>query len=128
MRLKDVIVENPRMDEIAPIIGAIAGGAARAAGAIGGAALKGGAALARGVGSAVSQGANAVGSAVSQGANAVGSAVGQTAAGLAGGAMDPAQAAQAAKERTEQKKAVQDQIKQTEQQLIDLRKKLAELG
>ena len=110
MRLKDVVVENPRMVEIAPIIGAIAGGAAKAAGAIGGAAMRG------------------VGSAVSQGAKAVGSAVGQTAAGLAGGAMDPAQAAQAAKERTEQKKAVQDQIKQTEQQLIDLRKKLAELG
>jgi hypothetical protein len=49
-------------------------------------------------------------------------------AGMAGGQMDPVQAAQAAKERQEQKKQVQDQIKQTEQQLMDLRKKLAELG
>ena len=49
-------------------------------------------------------------------------------AGLAGGQMDPAQAAAAAKERMDQKKQVQDQIKQTEQQLTDLRKQLAELG
>jgi hypothetical protein len=49
-------------------------------------------------------------------------------AGLAGGQMDPAQAAAAAKDRMDQKKQVQDQIKQTEQQLNDLRKKLAELG
>ena len=50
------------------------------------------------------------------------------AAGLATGQMDPAQAAQAAKQRQEEKKAVQDQIKVTEKQLIDLRKRLAELG
>jgi hypothetical protein len=49
-------------------------------------------------------------------------------AGLAGGQMNPAQAAQAAKDRMDQKKQVQDQIKQTEQQLNDLRKQLAELG
>jgi len=48
--------------------------------------------------------------------------------GLAGGSMDPAQAAQAAKDRQEEKQQVQDQIKATEQQLIDLRKRLAELG
>jgi hypothetical protein len=48
--------------------------------------------------------------------------------GLAGGGMDPAQAAQAAKDQQEEKKQVQDQIKATEQQLIDLRKRLAELG
>jgi hypothetical protein len=47
---------------------------------------------------------------------------------MAGGQMDPVQAAQAAKERQEQKKQIQDQIKQTEQALMDLRKKLAELG
>lgn len=48
--------------------------------------------------------------------------------GMASGQMDPVQAAQAAKERQEQKKQIQDQIKQTEQTLMDLRKKLAELG
>lgn len=48
--------------------------------------------------------------------------------GLAGGQMDPAQAAQAAKQRQEQKKQIQDQIKAAEQQLTDLRKRLAELG
>lgn len=53
---------------------------------------------------------------------------GQKPAGLATGQMDPTQAAQAAKDRMEQKKQVQDQIKATEQQLIDLRKQLAELG
>ena len=54
-------------------------------------------------------------------------AVGQT-AGLATGQMNPAQAAQAAKQRQEEKKAIQDQIKATEKQLIDLRKRLAEIG
>ena len=49
-------------------------------------------------------------------------------AGLATGQMNPAQAAQAAKQRQEEKKAVQDQIKSTEKQLVDLRKRLAELG
>ena len=48
--------------------------------------------------------------------------------GLAGGQMDPAQAAQAAKDRMEQKKQLQDQLKQLEQQLVDTRKRLAELG
>jgi hypothetical protein len=48
--------------------------------------------------------------------------------GLAGGGMDPAQAAQAAKQRQEEKKQLQDQIKQTEQMLIDLRKRMAEIG
>lgn len=48
--------------------------------------------------------------------------------GLATGQMDPAQAAQAAKDRMEQKKQLQDQLKQLEQQLVDTRKRLAELG
>lgn len=52
----------------------------------------------------------------------------QPQAGLAGGQMDPAQAAQAAKDRAEQKKQLQDQIKQLEQQLADARKQLAGLG
>jgi len=49
-------------------------------------------------------------------------------AGLATGQMDPAQAAQAAKDRIEQKKQLQDQIKQLEQQIADARKQLASLG
>lgn len=49
-------------------------------------------------------------------------------AGLSTGQMDPAQAAQAAKARQEQKKQLQDQIKQTEQSLNALRKQLASLG
>ena len=52
----------------------------------------------------------------------------QPKAGLAGGQMDPAQAAQALKDRQEQKKQLQDQIKQLEQQLSDARKQLASLG
>lgn len=52
----------------------------------------------------------------------------QPTSGLAGGGMDPAQAAQAAQERAAEKKDVQDQIKAKEQELIDLRKRLAELG
>ena len=49
-------------------------------------------------------------------------------AGLASGQMDPAQAAQAAKDRQDQKRQLQDQIRQTEKQLNDLRKQLASLG
>jgi hypothetical protein len=52
----------------------------------------------------------------------------QPTSGLAGGQMDPAQAAQAAKDRQEQKKRVQDAIKQKQQELTDLQKELAKLG
>jgi hypothetical protein len=117
MRLKDVIVEGTRIDEIVPVIGAVAGGAVKAAGAIGKAALQGGAALARGAGSAMAPGTQAAGQ-----------AAGQTAPGLAGGAMDPVQAAQAAKEKTEQKKQIQDAIRAKQQELTDLQKQLAALG
>lgn len=48
--------------------------------------------------------------------------------GLATGQMNPAQAAQATKQRQEEKKQIQDQIRQTEQMLVDLRKRMAELG
>ena len=41
---------------------------------------------------------------------------------------DPATAALAAKEQQERKKQIQDQISQTEKQLQDLRKQLAELS
>jgi len=123
MRLKDVIVEGTRIDEIVPVIGAVAGGAVKAAGAIGKAALQGGAALARGVGSAMASGTQAAGQAAAGQA-----AAGQAAAGLAGGAMDPVQAAQAAKQRTEQKKQIQDAIRAKQQELTDLQKQLAALG
>ena len=52
----------------------------------------------------------------------------QPAAGLATGQMDPAQAAQAAKERNEQKKQIQDAIKMKQKELSDLQKQLAQLG
>jgi hypothetical protein len=103
MRLIDLSESDKQLDEVLPVIGAL-----------------GGAAL-RGVGGAVAQGAKTVG-------QAVGSAVGQAASGLAGGGMDPAQAAQAAKDQQEEKKQIQDQIRQTEQMLVDLRKRMAELG
>lgn len=52
----------------------------------------------------------------------------QPAAGLATGQMDPAQAAQAAKQRNEQKKQIQDAIKTKQKELSDLQKQLAQLG
>jgi hypothetical protein len=48
--------------------------------------------------------------------------------GLATGGMNPAQSAQAAIQHNDQKKQLQDQIRQTEKTLIDLRKQLAGLG
>jgi hypothetical protein len=113
MRLSELNESDKQLDELLPALGAVAGGIARGAATLGGAALRGGAALAKGVGSAVSQGAKAAGQATS---------------GLAGGGMDPAQAAAAAKERQDMKKEVQDQIKAKQQELQDLQKKLAELG
>lgn len=73
------------------------------------------------VGSALGGAAKAVGGAISKGAQAV-------ATGLAGGGMDPAQAAQAAKDRQEQKKQIQDAIKAKQQELADLQKQLTQLG
>lgn len=106
MKLSDLKENDQQLDELLPAIGQAVGGIAR--------------------------GAAAVGGKIAQGVKAVGSAVGQAAqgfqAGLAGGGMDPAQAAQAKKDRDEQKKQIQDQITQTEQQLSDLRKQLAQLG
>lgn len=106
MRLSEVITEKSQLDEVLP---ALAAGAAKVgAQALGGVAKMAGSMLG--------------------GSKPATPSTTQPAAGPVAGQMDPAQAAQAAKERTEQKKQVQDQIKQTEQQLIDLRKKLAELG
>jgi hypothetical protein len=50
------------------------------------------------------------------------------AAGQAAGGVDPKQAAAMIKQQADQKKAIQDQIKQAEQSLIDLRKQLASIG
>lgn len=80
------------------------------------------------VGAALGGAAKAVGGALATGTRVAGQAMAGTSSGLAGGQMNPAQAAAAAKERADQKKAIQDQIKATEQQLTDLRKRLAELG
>lgn len=49
-------------------------------------------------------------------------------AGQPPGGMNPGQAAMAAKQQQDQKTELQSQIKQTEQQLMDLRKKLSELN
>jgi hypothetical protein len=98
MRLKDVIFNNRKLHELAPAIGAVAGG--------------------------VVKGAQAVGGAIGSGAQAVG----QATSGLAGGGMNPAQAAQAAKQRQDQKKQIQDAIKQKQQELSDLQKQLAQIG
>lgn len=117
MKLSDLKENDEQLDEILPAIGAAVGGIARGAAAVGGAALRGGAALAKGVGSAVTQGAKAIGQ-----------AAGQAASGLAGGGMDPAQAAMAKKEHDAQKKEIQDAIKQKQQELTDLQKQLAQLG
>ena len=50
------------------------------------------------------------------------------AAGQAAGGVDPKQAAAMIKQQADQKKAIQDQIKQAEQSLIGLRKQLASVG
>ena len=121
MRLSDLKENDEQLDEILPAIAAGAGLAARTALGVGGAAL-------RGAGSAIAKGAQAVGSAVKSGTQAVGQAAGQAASGLAGGQTDPAQAAAVAKERTEQKKQIQDTIKQKQQELADLQKELTALG
>ena len=122
MRLKDLREHDQQLDEILPAIGAAVGGAVRGAGT-----------LAKGVGSAVTKGVNvigqgvkAVGNLASQGAKAVGQAA--QASGLAGGGMDPAQAAAAAKDRQDQKKQVQDAIKAKQQELADLQKQLVQIG
>ena len=106
MRLKDLKENDKQLDEFLPAVGAAVGGIARGAAAVGSTALKGAQAL----GGAAVKGAQALGSAAVKGAQAAGQA------GLAGGQMDPAQAAQAAKDQQEQKKQIQDQIKQTQAQ------------
>ena len=102
MKLSDLKENDRQLDELLPALGAVGG-------AIGGA-------------------AKAVGGALSKGASAVGTVAKNVASGLAGGQMDPAQAAMAAKERNDQKKQIQDAIKQKQQELADLQKQLTQLG
>ncbi len=115
MRLKDLNEHDSQLDELLPALGAVAGVAGKAAGA----AVQG----AKAIGGAVKQGVQALGGKLAQGAQAVGQA-----SGLAGGQMDPAQAAAAATDQHEQKKQIQDAIKQKQQELTDLQKQLADLG
>lgn len=49
-------------------------------------------------------------------------------AGQTAGGVDPKQAAAMIKQQADQKKAIQDQIRQAEQSLADLRKQLASVG
>jgi hypothetical protein len=106
MKLSDLKEHDDQLDEVLPAVGAAVGGMARGAAVVGSTAAK------------------AIGGAV----KSVAGQVGQAVSGLAGGGMDPAQAAQAAKDRQSQKQELQKQIQMTQQQLTDLRKKLAELG
>jgi hypothetical protein len=73
-------------------------------------------------------GTQAVSGTVASGSQSVNQQAGQPTSGLAGGGMNPAQAAQAAKQRQDQKKQIQDAIKQKQQELSDLQKQLAQLG
>jgi len=98
MKLKDIIFENQKLDELVPAVGTAVGGATGNTQAVGG----------------------VVGSTTQ--------AAGQATSGLVGGGMNPAQAAQAAKQRQDQKKQIQDAIKQKQQELSNLQKQLAQLG
>jgi hypothetical protein len=123
MRLQDLKENDRQLDEILPVIGAIGAGVARvgagAAQAVGRGVMAGGQAVGRAVASGVQKGVQAVGAGIRQGGQA---------AGLAGGGMDPAQAAQAKKDHDEQKKQVQDAIKQKQAEISDLQKHLSSLG
>jgi hypothetical protein len=102
MKLSDLKENDAQLDEILPALGAVGsaiGGAARGA-------------------------ASAIGGAVKGAAGQVGQAM----SGLAGGGMDPTQAAQASKDQQEQKKQIQDAIKQKQAELADLQKQLAQIG
>lgn len=78
---KQVILDHnlteEQLDEILPVVGAVAGGVARAAGALGGAALRGAGAVARGAAGMLARGAGAV----ARGAGAVARGAGNMARG-----------------------------------------------
>ncbi len=129
MRLKDLKENDQQLDEILPVLGAVAAGVGRVAAGAGQAAVRG----AQAAGGAVVRGVSRLGQAVGKGlqtaAQKTTQAAGQAAqAGLAGGQMDPAQAAQAKKDHDEQKKQIQDAIKEKQAEISDLQKQLAQLG
>jgi uncharacterized protein HemX len=106
-------INETRIDELLPAVGAAIGGAANAVGG----------ALARGAASAVGGMAKSV-------APSAGGAQGtqQATSGQPPRGLDPAQAAMAAKEQQEKKKELQDAIKSKQAELQDLQKQLAQQG
>lgn len=103
--------KEQQVDEILPVLGAVASGVGRAA-------LAGGQMLARGAqaaGSAALKGAQAAGSAISKGAQA---------AGQAANMIDPAVVAQ---QELALKKQTQDEIKQKQDELLLLKQQLAKM-
>ena len=109
--------EQQKLDEILPVLGAVAGGAARLAATGIGAAARGAMAVGRGVGSALGR----AGTTIAKTAPA--QAVGQV-SGLSGGGEDPAAQAQ---QIAAAKKEVQDQIKAKQQELQQLQQQLAQI-
>jgi hypothetical protein len=112
--------QDEKLDEILPVIGAVAGGLARGAAAVGGAALRGGAGLAKGAGQALAKGAQAVGGAVKAGAQAAGQAT-------ASAAPDPKALAMAAMQAKERKDNITQQMKDIDTTITDLQKQKSEL-
>jgi len=80
---KQVILDHnlteEQLDEILPVVGAVAGGVARAAGALGGAALRGAGAVARGAAGMLARGAGAVARGAANMARGAGQQIKQTA-------------------------------------------------
>jgi hypothetical protein len=129
MRLKDLKEHDEQLDEILPAIGAIAGGAARVAGgAMSRGLTKAGGALARGVSSAGGALVRGVKSAATTVGQKVAGAAGQAASGLAGGGMDPAQAAAEKKQHDDDKRSIQAAIKEKQAEIAELQKQLASIG
>ena len=103
--------EQQKLDEILPVLGAVAGGVARGAMALGKSAVQGVGTAAKTVGGAVTQGVKALGQPAQAG-------------GMAGGEEDPAAQAQ---QIAAAKKEVQDQIKAKQQELQQLQQQLAQI-
>ena len=112
MKISEITEE--RTDEFIPAIAAAAGGLARGAAAVGGAAVRG----AKAAGGAINRGAaRAATNKLAKNASTAGAPAEPGAESL-----DPVEAN---KQKQEQKKAIQLQIKTTRQQLADLQKQLA---
>ena len=130
MRLKDLKEHDEQLDEILPVIGAVAAGAARvgagAARAVGSGVKAAGSALGRAAAAGVQKGGQMV---ANLGKKMATTAGGQAAAsGLAGGGMDPAQAAAEKKQHDEDKRAIQAAIKEKQAEIAELQKQLASIG